>query len=69
MTYKKRYEAMKKGLGWKTNQKVADAVGLRLTSVETALSKSTSDEDFPKWGKGMVNVYETMLDNVKIVFN
>jgi len=68
MTYSERYEAMKNALGWK-NKDVAKAVGVKLNSVEVSLSKSTSDKDFPKWGKAMVNVYETMLKNAKIVFN
>lgn len=66
--YHERYKSMKKALKW-GNKDVANAVGIKLNSVEVSLSKSKTDEDFPNWAKGMIEVYETMLGKATIVFN
>lgn len=66
--YHERYEAMKKGLGWK-NKDVAKAVGVKLNSIENGTAKSKTDENFSKNAKGMIEVYETMIKSARIVFD
>lgn len=65
-TYKERYRAMLKNMGW-INQDVADRTGNSLNSIEVVTTKP--DDSFPRWAKLAIHVHEEMIANGRIVYD
>ena len=61
--WKQRYEAYKKGLGFK-NKDVSNLFDKNLNSIEKAVSCGS----FPEYLKPVIVTYETMLDRGNITY-
>lgn len=65
-SFKFRYRKMLKAMNWK-NKDVAKITGNTLNSIEVVTTKA--DEDFPRWAKLSVVLYEKMLLKGRITYD
>ena len=64
MTWKQRYEAYKKGMGYK-NKDIANLLDRKLNSIEVSVTR----ESFPDTFKLAIITYEQMLLKGQITYN